>query len=118
MFDFIAPEFLRHEISKHHNKLCKISGMSSAQVCDAEFYICRDITFISEEQIKPTSWLYAEKLVHDVDPKDTPYLAFSKHFRCKIWSGDKQLMDGLAKKNFKNFITTEALYKLREKKRL
>ena len=74
--------------------------MSIAQVREAEFYISRDITFISEEQINPASWLYAEKLVHNIDPKDTPYVAFSKHFRCKIWSGDKQLMEGLSKKNF------------------
>lgn len=114
----IAPEFLRYEIYKHYNKLSKISGMSIAQIREAEFYISRDITFISEEQINPASWLYPEKLVHNVDPKDTPYVAFSKHFRCKIWSGDKQLMEGLSKKKFKNFITTDELYKLREKKLL
>jgi predicted nucleic acid-binding protein len=55
--------------------------------------------------------------VADIDPKDTHYVVYSKQFRCKIWSGDKTLIQGLAKKGFTNFITTEDLYKLREQKR-
>jgi predicted nucleic acid-binding protein len=55
-------------------------------------------------------WSLAEKLVADIDPKDTVYLAYSKQFRCKIWSGDKKLIVGLKKKGFKNFISTEELY--------
>jgi hypothetical protein len=43
-------------------------------------------------------------------------VAFSKHFRCKIWSGDKELIKGLEKKGFNSFINTNDLYKLREQK--
>ena len=50
----------------------------------------------------------------DIDPKDTHYVAYSKHFKCKIWSGDKELIRGLAKKGFVNFILTDELYKLRQ----
>ncbi len=87
--------------------------MTLEQVREAEFQICKDITFISEEQIKQSCWLTAEKLVVDVDPKDTHYVAYSKHFRCKIWSGDKELIKGLAKKKFVNFISNDELFKLR-----
>ena len=113
-FDFIAPDFLRTEIYKHHSRLSKISGMTVEQVREAEFQICKDITFISEEQIKLTAWIAAEKLVADVDPKDTHYVAYAKHFRCKIWSGDKQLIKGLAKKGFTNFSSTDELFSLRQ----
>ena len=113
-FEFIAPDFLRTEIYKHHPRLSKISKMTIDQVREAEFQICKDITFISEEQIKESTWILAEKLVADIDPKDTHYVAFSKHFRCKIWSGDKALINGLSKKKFTSFITTEELFKLRE----
>ncbi len=113
-FDFIAPHFLRAEIYKHYSRLSKISGMTIEQVREAEFQICKDITFISEEQIKKSAWITAEKLVADIDPKDTHYVAYSKHFRCKIWSGDKQLIKGLAKKSFTNFISTDELFTLRE----
>ena len=113
-FDFIAPDFLRAEIYKHHSRLSKISGMAVEQVREAEFQICKDITFISEEQIKESIWLAAEKLVADIDPKDTHYVAYSKHFRCKIWSGDKQLIKGLERKGFANFISTDELFSLRQ----
>ncbi len=112
-FGFIAPHFLREEIFKHYPRLSKISGMTIEQVREAEFQVCKDIIFISEEQIKKTTWLLAEKLVADIDPKDIHYVAYSKHFRCKIWSGDKQLIARLAKKGFTNFITTDELFKLR-----
>jgi predicted nucleic acid-binding protein len=79
-FQFIAPDFLRLEIYKHHHRLCEISGMTNEQVREAEFQVCKDITFISEEQIKKATWLAAKKLVADIDPNDTHYVAYSKHF--------------------------------------
>jgi predicted nucleic acid-binding protein len=115
-FDFIAPDFLRNEIYKHYPRLCKISGLTIDQVRESEFQICKDLKFISEEQIKETAWIAAEKLVADIDPKDTHYVAYSKHFRCKIWSGDKQLIKGLAKKGFTRFVSTEELFSLRKNK--
>lgn len=114
--EFIAPDFLREEIFKHYSRLCKISSMALEQVRESEFQVCKDITFISEEQIRLSTWLESEKLVADIDPKDTHYVAYSKHFRCKIWSGDKVLMNGLAKKGFTNFITTDELFKWRQNK--
>lgn len=114
--EFIAPNFLHEEIFKHYRRLCEISGMSLEQVRESEFQVCKDITFISEEQIRLATWLESEKLVADIDPKDTHYVAYSKHFRCKIWSGDKVLMNGLSKKGFTNFITTDELFKWRQNK--
>jgi predicted nucleic acid-binding protein len=51
--------------------------------------------------------------VADIDPKDVSYVAYAKHFRCKVWSGDKSLIQGLLKKNFTRFISTDELFKLR-----
>lgn len=113
-FNFIAPDFLRIEIHNHYSKLASISKLSLKQIQEAEFQICKDVTFFSPEQINTKNWLSAEKLVADIDPKDIHYVAFAKHFRCKIWSGDKQLMKGLEKKGFQNVISTNDLYNLRE----
>lgn len=116
-FDFIAPDFLRMEIRNHCAKPVKISGLSNDMIQEAEFQLYKNILFISEEQIKIAHWLAADVLVADVDPKDTHYVAYSKHFHFKIWSGDKSLIKGLSKKGFSNFITTDELHKLRDKKR-
>jgi predicted nucleic acid-binding protein len=115
-FTFIAPDFLRNEIREHYPKLMKISSLLIEQIQEAEFQLYKDIVFISEEQIKISHWISAENLVADIDPKDTHYIAFSKHFHCKIWSGDKALIKGLERKGFINFITTEELFRLREEK--
>lgn len=113
-FDFIAPEFLREEIYKHYSKLSKISGLSFSRIREAEYQICKDIIFISENQIERQTWMIAEALVRDIDPNDTHYIAYSKHFNCKIWSGDKELIKGLQGKGFTQFISTKELYELRE----
>lgn len=51
--------------------------MDIKQIREAEFQICKDINFISEEQIKELLWHAAEKLVSDIDPTDAHYVAFS-----------------------------------------
>jgi len=115
-FEFIAPNFLQAEIHKYYPKLAKISGMTLAKVHDVEAHVCEDIHFISEEQVRISTWQAASKLVADIDPKDTPDIAFSKHFKCKLWSGDHQLIRGLRKKGFKNIVTTQDLFLIRNPK--
>ena len=84
------------------------------QVIAAESHICKDIKFISEEQVSAANWNAAFELVKDLDPKDVQYIAFAKQFNRKVWSGDKALIAGLEKKGFTNMLTTDKLHKLRE----
>ncbi len=116
-YNFLAPDFLRSEIRNHYPRLMKISGLTIEQVQEAEFQLYKDIVFISEEQIKISHWIIADALVADIDPKDTHYVAYSNSFVAKFGQATKTLIQGLAKKGFTNFITTEDLYKLREQKR-
>ena len=116
IFKFISPDFLRIEIQRHHDKLVQISKLTLVQVLESQFQICKSIHFISDEQISLTNWDLAENLVFDVDKKDISYIAFSKQFKAKIWSGDKSLIKGLAKKGFTNFISTNELWDLRQKR--
>lgn len=112
-FNFIAPNFLKEEIRKHYARLSKTSGLSGEQIKDAELQVCKGIKFISEEQITFSAWAEAHRLVFDIDPKDTPYIAYAKYFKCKLWSGDKTLIKGLEKKGFTQFIFTNELYKIK-----
>ena len=114
LFGFIAPDFLRAEIRKHQTKLAELSGLSPDQIVESEFQICKDIGFISEEQVSPENWTSAFELVKDIDPKDLPYVALSMQFGYKIWSGDKVLIRGLEKKGFKDILTTQNLFNLRK----
>jgi predicted nucleic acid-binding protein len=83
---------------------------------EAEYMVCKEITFISEEQIDDYVWLEAHALVHDIDLKDIQYVAYAKQFKCKIWSGDKKLFNGLKAKGFTNLLITDELFELRSKK--
>jgi predicted nucleic acid-binding protein len=114
IFKLISPDFLRIEIQRHHDKLIEISKLTLDQVLEAEFQICKSISFISDEQISSVNWNLAENLVFDVDKKDVSYIAFSKQFKAKVWSGDKKLVKGLASKGFTNFISTNELWDLRQ----
>ena len=59
---------------------------------------------------------HREELVHDIDIKGVSYIAFSKQFKAKVWSGDKSLIKGLASKGFTNFISLNELWDLRQVK--
>jgi predicted nucleic acid-binding protein len=116
MFMFIAPDFLRWEISLHHDKLLKISGFTLDQILEAEHQIYKSVSFISEEQISKENFDFANNLVFDIDPKDIIYIAFAKQFNCKLWTGDKKLANGLSKKNYRNILTTDILFELKNRK--
>lgn len=96
--NFIAPEFLRYEIKDKYKKLQFLSGLSIEQIHEAEYLVCKNITFISEEQIDNKYWIEANELVKGIDVDDVQYVAYAKQFRCKIWSGDKKLIKGLKAK--------------------
>lgn len=98
--------------------LKKISGLTIEEIQEAEFQIYKSILFISKEQITQSTWLKSEKLVEDIDPNDIQYIAYSKHFNCKIWSGDKALIIGLAKKKFTKFVTTDELFTIHTSKKI
>jgi predicted nucleic acid-binding protein len=115
--ELIAPEFLRQEIDKHKLKISRLTGLNSKEIQEMEYLITQHIQFFSESIIKPSIWPVAEKITEKVDLNDTPYVAFSKHFKCKIWTGDKKLIHGLTKKGFANFITTDEILIFRDKKR-
>ena len=118
LFSFIAPDFLRAEIFNHYDKLLKISNLTIKQLLEAEYHIYKSITFVSEEQISEANWLFANELVSDVDPKDIVYIAFAQQFDCKLWTGNKKLVNGLAQKKYHNVLTTDDLFFIKNGKLL
>jgi predicted nucleic acid-binding protein len=83
-------------------------------VREVEFYVSKDIIFISKEQIEKSHLEKAKELVSGIDPNDYEYIAYGRHFECKLWSGDGVLSRGLKKKGFKEIISTQELFGLRE----
>ena len=113
IFEFIAPRYLKDEIRKYHNKIMLLSGYSNSELLDIEDKVYKPISFISEVHVPYSVRKSAENLVKDIDPKDVAYISFAKHFKCRLWSGDKALRNGLIKKGFTNIINTDELFNLR-----
>jgi predicted nucleic acid-binding protein len=114
VFCFIAPDFLRTEIHLHYDKLEKLSGLSLVDIQEAEYYVYRQVVFVSDEQIAKESWQEAIRLVENIDEKDAVYVAYSKQFDCPLWTGDKQLTQGLSSKGYYNVVDTNNLLSIRE----
>jgi len=71
------------------------------------------VKFVVDTNIAFSAVLNTENLVRDVDMNDIAFVTLAEFLGVKIWTGDRELIKGLAKKGFSNFITTDELSKLR-----
>lgn len=108
-----SAEYLRYELGNHYDKLSKISKQSIDKIANTEYFITREIKFISEEQIDESDWRSAYSLVKEVDLDDIAFVALCKHLKCKLWTGDGVLIRGLQKNGFTNIISTNELLRYR-----
>jgi predicted nucleic acid-binding protein len=113
IFEFYSCSHMRHEIEKHWEKLKRISKLSDSELKKSQFKIFARINFINEELIPDKTWLAAEKLVADIDIDDSDFVALTKHLKGYLWTGDKELYNGLKRKNFKRVYNTAELIALR-----
>lgn len=67
--------------------------------------------FVSEELISKRSWNKAFALTKDIDEDDTPFVALAIELNAKLWTGDKVLSKGLAKKGSEIIVTMADLKK-------
>ncbi len=113
IFEFHSCDTLRAELEEHREKLLELSGMSEEQLDQSIYQITNQIIFTNEALIPFEFWLKGADLVRDTDMNDIAFLALSELLVSILWTGDKELVKGLVKKGFSNFITTEELYQLR-----
>ena len=108
--NFYATDQLLIEIEEHKEKILKISGYSHLELEKIIKLITNRIRFINGSLIPNEIYHKAERLTMDVDIDDTEFVALAEHSKAKLWSGDKELIKGLAKKNWLKFISTEELF--------
>jgi predicted nucleic acid-binding protein len=110
--NFYSTSELQNELAEHWSKLKKISKYSDADLHKVSSLIFSRIRFINVELIPLKLFIKAEKLAADIDIDDTEFIALTEHVRGKLWTGDKQLIKGLKKKNWNQAVTTEELFKV------
>lgn len=115
IFDFYSNNYMRYEIEKHREKLKKISNFSDNELEESKFKVFSKLNFVNEELIPQKMWLEAEALVKDIDADDLDFVALVKYLKGYLWTGDKELYNGLKRKKFKPIYATAELIVLREK---
>jgi predicted nucleic acid-binding protein len=115
IFDFYSNHYMQFEIRKHWNKLKKISKLSDAELETAYNKLITNFTFINEELIPSSHWEKAEALVSDIDLDDTDFVALTRYLKAALWTGDKQLYEGLKAKRFRAVYNTQDMIKLRDR---
>ncbi|HWZ15896.1 MAG TPA: PIN domain-containing protein [Mucilaginibacter sp.] len=111
-FEFYSCNYMRFEIEKHREKIKKISKLSDLQLADAEFHLFSRLKFVNEDLIPKAVWEKAVKLTNDIDLDDTDFVALAIYLKGGLWTGDKELYNGLKRKKFKKVFNTADLNNL------
>ncbi len=96
-------------------RLKKISKLTDLELETAYDKILTKITFINEELIPEAIWQKAEILVAFIDVDDIDFVALTRYLKAILWTGDKQLYEGLKAKRFRTVYNTADMVKLRNK---
>jgi predicted nucleic acid-binding protein len=108
--NFYSTEQLSFEIEEHKEKIMKISNYSGYELDRIIKLITYKIRLINPRLIPKESYEFAESLTKNVDIDDAEFVALTEHIKGKLWSGDKEMKEGLKKKGWNKFISTEELY--------
>ena len=100
---FYCPVFVFTELFKHKERIFKSSKLSDSEILNYLRKITEQIQFVNEDLVSLESKQQAYDLCHDVDEKDTPYVALTLDINAALWTGDNKLKQGLIKKQFQRF---------------
>lgn len=106
---FISPKYALDEILKYKSKIIKLGNLSEQKFIEIYNLIFNRIIIIEHKIISIEKYDIAIEICKDIDPADTAFVAFALFFNCKLWTGDKKLVNGLTKKNYDIAISTNAL---------
>lgn len=104
--EFYSCNYMRYEIQKHWGKVKKISKLSDLQLSDAQFNLFSRLKFINEDLIPENIWKKALLLTSNIDIDDTDFVALTLYLKGSLWTGDKELYNGLKNKGFKKILNT------------
>jgi predicted nucleic acid-binding protein len=102
--DFSCPRFLFVELFKHKERIVAATELSEDELLDVLNAMLARVRFVEEAVIPIGIWLEARRLCHDIDEKDTPFIALTIHPNARLWTEDAELKVGLRAKGFNLFL--------------
>ena len=106
---FYSTDLLLIEIEEHKNKLRQIAGYTEFELNKTIEIITGKIRFIDANLIPSYVLTKTQELLCDIDIDDIEFVALTTHIRGRLWTGDKALQNGLIKKGWAKFISTNDL---------
>lgn len=100
-----APKFVIVELFKHFERIKKSSKLPENELLKVLSIVIDKVKFYDEASIALGGWVEAVRLCRGTDEKDAAYVALSIELNAKLWTNDKKLKIGLAKKGFNNFLS-------------
>jgi predicted nucleic acid-binding protein len=113
-FKFYSCAYMRYEISKHWKKLLKVSKLSEEDLNESKYRLYRKINFIREDLIPTDLWKFAETVAANIDVDDIDFIAINEFFNAHLWTGDKELYNGLKNNGYIKVLNTSELIELRK----
>ena len=90
----------------------ELTGFTENQFNEIYQLITDKIRFVDEILLTDEEIAKASDLVSGIDNDDAMFVALNNHLLANLWTGDKQLINGLKKKGYSQFFTTDDLYQL------
>lgn len=100
---FYICELVLVELFKRKDKIVKASRLSEDDIVRVYHMLLRQVTLFKEDLITPENRQAAYALCRDIDETDTPHVALALELNALLWTGDKQLKDGLKREGFDRF---------------
>ncbi len=109
-FKFYAPEYIQHEISTHKDKIKLIAGFDEESFRSVYNLVFKDVEIINHALMPQEHLLKMIELYGSIDMDDVVFIALANFVDGLLWTGDKQLINGLNKKGFLKTISTDELF--------
>jgi len=107
--EFFSCRFAIVELFKNKEKILKYSKLTENEILTTFYKLLKLINFYNEDLISPEILKKAFELCHDVDEKDTVFVALTMELGAYLWTGDKKLQEPLVSKGFNQFLFFDEL---------
>lgn len=105
---FVAPKYVFVELFKHKERIVKASSLDEAELLGLLHSLLERVHFFDQDAIRIGCWAEAWRLCRDVDEKDVAYVALTLELDGRLWTGDRELENGLRRKGFDRFFSGPA----------
>ncbi|MEN9573003.1 MAG: hypothetical protein RL514_858 [Verrucomicrobiota bacterium] len=99
----LCPRFLFVELFKHKERIVRATELPEEELLEFLNALLTRVEFVDEAAIPMGTWMEARRLCRETDAKDIAFIALALHLKCRLWSGDEELKQGLRAKGFHSF---------------